>query len=197
MKNYFDIPYPFEKYDQLIVPEFNIGGMENAAAVTYTEGYVQRQQSSRAQRERRAGTILHELAHMWFGDLVTHEWWNGMWLNESFATQMAALAQIQTTEFKDTWHGYFTESKKAAYHRDSRVTTHPIEMPVDSTDMFSSLADAITYQKGGAVLKQLQYRVGAENYRRGVSAYLQEFSFGNTELEDFVRHQVKRLASIW
>jgi len=188
-KDYFDIPYPFEKYDQLIVPEFNIGGMENVAAVTYTEGYVQRQQSSRAQREQRAGTVLHELAHMWFGDLVTHEWWNGMWLNESFATQMAALAQMATTEFTDTWHGYFTASKKAAYHRDSRVTTHPIEMLVDSTDMFTSLFDAITYQKGGSVLKQLQYRVGAENYRLGVSNYLQEFSFGNTELADFIRHQ--------
>ena len=89
--NYFDIPYPFEKYDQLIVPEFNIGGMENAAAVSFSEGYVQRQTSDREQRESRASVILHELAHMWFGDLVTHDWWNGMWLNESFATQMATL----------------------------------------------------------------------------------------------------------
>ncbi len=188
-KDYFDIPYPFEKYDQLIVPEFNIGGMENIAAVTYTEGYVQRQESSRAQRESRAGTVQHELAHMWFGDLVTHEWWNGMWLNESFATQMATLAQIETTEFTNKWHGYFTQSKAEAYHRDSRVTTHPIEMRVDSTDMFMTLFDAITYEKGGSVLKQLQFRVGAENYRLAVSAYLKEYSFANTELADFVRHQ--------
>ncbi len=188
-KDYFDIPYPFEKYDQLIVPEFNIGGMENIAAVTYTEGYVQRQESSRAQRESRTGTVLHELAHMWFGDLVTHEWWNGMWLNESFATQMATLAQIETTEFTNKWHGYFTQSKSRAYYRDSRVTTHPIEMLVDSTDMFTTLFDAITYEKGGSVLKQLQYRVGAENYRLAVSAYLKEYSFANTELADFIRHQ--------
>ena len=111
-KQYFDIAYPFAKYDQLIVPEFNIGGMENVAAVTFTERYVQRQQSSRAEREQRASTILHELAHMWFGDLVTHDWWNGMWLNESFATQMATLALAATTEFTDMWHGYFTDSKK-------------------------------------------------------------------------------------
>lgn len=186
---YFDIPYPFEKYDQLIVPEFNIGGMENAAAVTYTESAVQMRPSDRAERERRADLLLHELAHMWFGDLVTHDWWNGMWLNESFATQMATLALIETTEFQDQWHGYFTDSKKAAYQRDSRVTTHPIEMPVDSTDQFTELFDAITYQKGGSVLKQLQHLVGAENYRRGVSAYLKEHAYGTTELADFIGHQ--------
>ncbi len=188
-EDYFDIPYPFQKYDQLVVPDFNIGGMENVAAVTYTERYVQRQESSRAEREQRTSTILHELAHMWFGDLVTHDWWNGMWLNESFATQMATLAQLQTTEFTNMWHGYFTESKKAAYESDSRVTTHPIEMAVESTDMFTTLFDSITYEKGGSVLKQLQYRVGAENYRRGVSAYLKEYSFGTTQLADFIRHQ--------
>jgi aminopeptidase N len=112
-----------------------------------------------------------------------------MWLNESFATQMASLALSATTEFTDMWHGYFTNNKKGAYLRDSRVTTHPIDMPVDSTDMFTSLFDAITYDKGGSVLKQLQFRVGAENYRRGVSAYLKEYSYGTTELADFIRHQ--------
>ncbi len=188
---YFDIPYPFEKYDQLIVPEFNIGGMENAGAVSFTEDLIQRQPSDRTQRERRSDMVLHELAHMWFGNLVTHDWWNGMWLNESFATQMATLAQIETTEFTDKWHGYFTESKTKAYQRDSRVTTHPIEMPVASTDEFTILFDAITYQKGGSVLKQLQHRVGAENYRQGVSAYLKENAFGTTELADFVGHQGK------
>jgi aminopeptidase N len=188
---YFDIPYPFEKYDQLIVPEFNIGGMENVAAVTYSENYVQRQESDRAQRESRAGTVLHELAHMWFGDLVTHDWWNGMWLNESFATQMAALAKFEVTEFDDTWHGFFTTGKKAAYQRDSRVTTHPVEQPVRGTDEFYNLFDAITYVKGASALKQLQHLVGAENYRLGVSAYLKENSFGTTELADFIGHQEK------
>lgn len=189
--DYFDIPYPFGKYDQLIVPEFNIGGMENAAAVSFGEFLVQRQPSNRAQREVRADMILHELAHMWFGNLVTHDWWNGMWLNESFATQMATLAQIETTEFTDKWHGYFTNSKKMAYQRDSRVTTHPIEMPVNSTDQFTNLFDAITYEKGGSVLKQLQHRLGTENYRRGVSNYLKENAFGTTQLADFIGHQAR------
>jgi aminopeptidase N len=190
--DYFDIPYPFEKYDQLIVPEFNIGGMENAAAVTFTEYYIQRQPSNREQRGDRSGTVLHELAHMWFGDLVTHDWWNGMWLNESFATQMATKSLTDTTEFTGEWHSYFTVGKKRAFQRDSRVTTHPIEMPVNSTDEFTMLYDAITYQKGGSALKQLQHRVGDENYRLGVSAYLKENSFGTTTLADFIGHQSKQ-----
>ncbi|HWM28852.1 MAG TPA: aminopeptidase N, partial [Woeseiaceae bacterium] len=185
---YFDIPYPFHKYDQLIVPDFNIGAMENIAAVTFTEGYVQRQASNRSQRERRASVILHEMAHMWFGNLVTHDWWNGLWLNESFATQMAAMAPIATTEFKDKWHGFFIDSKSRAYARDSRVTTHPIEMPIDSTDDFFTVFDAITYEKGSSVLKQLAHYTGEEGYRLGVSAYLKAFSYDTTELSDFIGH---------
>ena len=186
---YFEIPYPFGKYDQLIVPDFNIGAMENIAAVTFSEGYVQRQPSDRAERENRASTILHEMAHMWFGDLVTHEWWNGLWLNESFATQMAAISAAEVTEFKDTWHGFFTDGKQDAYRRDSRVTTHPIEVPVDSTADFFKVFDDITYEKGSSVLKQLAHYVGEENYRRGVSRYLKDHAYGTTELEDFVGHQ--------
>jgi len=189
--DYFDIPYPFTKYDQLIVPDFAIGAMENIAAVTFSEIYVQRQTSDRAQREDRASTILHEMAHMWFGDLVTHEWWNGLWLNESFATQMAAMAELQTTEFTDTWHGFFVEDKQQAYYADSRISTHPIEVPVNSTADFFSVFDAITYQKGSSVLKQLAHYVGEDNYRRGVSAYLKANAYGNTELEDFIAFQAQ------
>ena len=186
---YFDIPYPFGKYDQLIVPDFNIGGMENIAAVTFSENYVQRQASDRTQREHRDSVILHELAHMWFGNLVTHEWWNGLWLNESFATQMAAISAAEVTEFGDTWHGFFTTSKQAAYHRDSRVTTHPIEVPVDSTADFFNVFDDITYEKGSSVLKQLAHYVGEDNYRRGVSRYLKDYAYGTTNLDDFIEHQ--------
>ena len=185
---YFDIPYPFKKYDQLIVPDFNIGAMENIAAVTFAEGYVQRQPSDRSQRESRASVILHEMAHMWFGNLVTHDWWNGLWLNESFATQMAAMASAATTEFKDTWHGFFVDAKARAYARDSKVTTHPIEVPIDSTSEFFTVFDAITYQKGSSVLKQLAHYTGEEGYRRGVSAYLKAFSYDTTELSDFIGH---------
>jgi len=188
---YFGIPYPFTKYDQLIVPDFAIGAMENIAAVTFSENYVQRQPSDRQQREDRASTILHEMAHMWFGDLVTHEWWNGLWLNESFATQMAAMAELATTEFSDTWHGFFVDDKQRAYRADSRVSTHPIEVPVRSTADFFSVFDAITYQKGSSVLKQLAHFVGEENYRHGVSTYLNAHAYGNTELEDFISFQAQ------
>lgn len=188
-RQYFDIPYQFGKYDQLLVPDFNIGAMENIAAVTFAERrYVQRRASNRAERENRASVILHEMAHMWFGNLVTHDWWNGLWLNESFATQMSAIASAETTEFQDTWHGFFTRGKQEAYHRDSRVTTHPIELPINSTADFFSVFDDITYEKGSSVLKQLAHYVGEENYRLGVSAYLKQHSYGTTELDDFVGH---------
>ncbi len=186
---YFDIPYPFGKYDQLIVPDFNIGAMENIAAVTFGESYVQRKASDRFERESRAGVILHEMAHMWFGNLVTKNWWNGLWLNESFATLMANVALVQTTEFTDSWHRFFTSDKQSAYHKDSRVTTHPIEVPVDSTADFFSVFDAITYQKGSSVLKQLAHFVGEENHRIGVSNYLKEHAYGNTSLQDFIDAQ--------
>jgi aminopeptidase N len=187
---YYEIPYPFGKYDQLLVPDFAIGAMENIAAVTFNEQYyVQRQTSSRAQRERRASVILHEMAHMWFGNLVTHHWWNGMWLNESFATQMSAMAMLATTEFDDTWHGFFTSAKQEAYQADSRVSTHPIELPIDNTIDFFLVFDAITYEKGASVLKQLAHYVGEENYRQGVSNYLKANSYSNTELEDFISFQ--------
>ena len=188
-RKYFDIPYQFGKYDQLLVPDFNIGAMENIGAVTFAERrYVQRRASNRTEREARASVILHEMAHMWFGNLVTHDWWNGLWLNESFATQMSAIASAETTEFQDTWHGFFTRGKQEAYHRDSRVTTHPIEVPINSTADFFSVFDDITYDKGSSVLKQLAHYVGEENYRLGVSAYLKKHSYGTTELDDFVGH---------
>jgi len=186
---YFDIPYPFEKYDQVIAPESTIGGMENVAAVTFSEQYVQRQESDRNQREHRTNVVLHELAHMWFGDLVTHEWWNGMWLNESFAELMAAVSLGQVTEFTDIWHGFLINEKSRAFARDSRVTTHPIEMPINSTNEFHKVWDAITYQKGASVLRQLQHYVGEDNFRNGVSAYLKANRWGNTTLADFIGHQ--------
>ena len=186
---YFEISYPFGKYDQLIVPDFNIGAMENIAAVTFSEDFVQRKPSDRFERESRAGVILHEMAHMWFGDLVTKDWWNGLWLNESFATLMANIALIESTEFTDAWHRFFTDNKQAAYRKDSRVTTHPIEVPINSTADFFSVFDAITYQKGSSVLKQLAHFVGYENHRVGVSNYLKKHAYGNTTLQDFVDAQ--------
>jgi len=182
---YFDIPYPFGKYDQLLVPDFNIGAMENAAAVTFGESYVHRGRATRAERVRRAKVILHEMAHMWFGDLVTKQWWNGLWLNESFATLMATKAMVGATPFDDAWHEFYLDSKRSAYKADDLTTTHPIETPVPDTASFFDVLDSITYGKGASVLQQLSHVVGPEPFRAGVSAYLKGHSWSNTRLRDF------------
>lgn len=185
-RDYFDIPYPFEKYDQVIVPDFLIGAMENVAAVTFSESYVDRGASNRFNSQRRAGTILHEMAHMWFGDLVTMNWWNGLWLNESFATLMSSIAVSQATEFDDLWHDFYLSENLTAISADNAVSTHPIEVPVVSTNDFFNVFDAITYDKGASVLNQLSHYLGREDFRLGVSNYLKEHSWENTELDDFM-----------
>lgn len=185
-RDYFDIPYPFAKYDQVIVPDFLIGAMENVAAVTFSESYVDRGASNRFNSQRRAGTILHEMAHMWFGDLVTMNWWNGLWLNESFATLMSSIAVSEATEFDDLWHDFYLSENLTAIAADNAVSTHPIEVPVVSTNDFFNVFDAITYDKGASVLNQLSHYLGREDFRLGVSNYLKEHSWENTELEDFM-----------
>jgi len=185
-QDYFDVPYPFGKYDQVIVPDFNAGAMENVGAVTFREGFLSRGTTSLAQRRSLAYVIAHEMAHMWFGNLVTMKWWNGLWLNESFATYMGFLALESSSEFTQMWDTFYSGSKIAAYAEDSMVTTHPIELDVPSTsDAFTNF-DGITYEKGASVLKQLPYFIGEDNFRRGASNYLKTHSFGNTGLEDFV-----------
>ena len=184
-QRYFNIPYPFGKYDQVIVPHFNAGAMENVGAVTFSERYLRRGTVTRADRRALASVILHELAHMWFGNLVTMDWWNGLWLNESFATFMATLAMMEATEY--------TEARQVAYRRtisayraDERDTTHPIEMPIADTDAAFANFDAITYSKGSATLFQLNHLVGPEAFRRGVSEYLLSHAYGNTTIDDFL-----------
>jgi aminopeptidase N len=185
-QRYFDIPYPFGKYDQVIVPDFNAGAMENVAAVTFSERYLSRGVRSTAQKRSLASVIAHEMAHMWFGDLVTMDWWDGLWLNESFATYMANLALDASGDFDNVWDSFYTGSKLWAYETDELVTTHPIQLDVATTaDAFTNF-DGITYGKGGSVLKQLPYLIGAENFRLGVSNYLKRHSWGNTRLQDFV-----------
>jgi aminopeptidase N len=191
-KTYFDIAYPFDKYDQVIVPDFNIGAMENVGAVTFAESYVQRGPSNRFQTQRRADTILHEMAHMWFGDLVTKDWWNGLWLNESFATLMSSIAVSKLPQFSDLWHDFYLSTNLTAIGADNKVSTHPIEVPVPSTNDFFAVFDAITYDKGASVLNQLSHYTGQENFRLGVSSYLKEHAWGNTELKDFIAAQSKQ-----
>ncbi|WP_295802512.1 aminopeptidase N [uncultured Microbulbifer sp.] len=185
-QKYFDIPYAFGKYDQLIVPDFTIGAMENVGAVTFNENYVARGDKTQAQRQRLANVIAHEMAHMWFGDLVTMKWWNGLWLKESFATYMASLALAENSEFGDVWQNFYLGTKQWAYGSDQLPTTHPIEVLVPNTDEAFSNFDGITYGKGGSVLKQLPFYLGTDAFREGVSDYLKSYSYGNAELQDFM-----------
>lgn len=185
-EKYFAYPYPFKKYDQVIVPDFNTGAMENVAAVTFKEKYLQRGASTYSERESLANVILHEMAHMWFGNLVTMQWWNDLWLNESFATYMATLASAENTEFKNAWRTFTASMKEWAYQEDQLVTTHPIETPVASTEVAFVNFDGITYAKGASSLKQMAYLLGAEPYQKGVQNYFQQYAFNNAERKDFI-----------
>lgn len=182
----FGFPYPFEKYDQLFVPEFNAGAMENAGAVTILEGYVFRGKVTGAQVERRAITVLHELAHMWFGDLVTMRWWNDLWLNESFAEYMSHLAAVENTKFDRAWTTFASVEKSWAYRQDQLPTTHPIFAEINDLQDVEVNFDGITYAKGASVLRQLVAWVGPEQFMAGVREYFQKHSWQNTELTDLM-----------
>ncbi|MBV7538313.1 aminopeptidase N [Duganella sp. sic0402] len=184
---YFGIPYQFEKYDQLLVPDFLYGAMENAAAITFGEGsFLHKEEMTTAQKQSLAGVIMHEMAHQWFGDLVTMKWWNGLWLNESFASFMGTLATAEATEFTNTWQSFYSGGKQAAYTQDQRVTTHAIETPVPSTANAFDNIDAITYSKGASTLKQLRHLLGEEVFRKGVHNYLVKYQYQNATLDNFI-----------
>ncbi|NKX91880.1 aminopeptidase N [Sanguibacter hominis ATCC BAA-789] len=185
-EKHFDFPYPFTKYDQLFVPEYNMGAMENAGCVTFTESYVFRSKVTDAVKERRVVTILHELAHMWFGDLVTMRWWNDLWLNESFAEWASTLATAEATEWTDAWTTFGSMEKAWAYRQDQLPSTHPIVATINDLDDVQVNFDGITYAKGGSVLKQLVAWVGLESFMKGVAAYFRKHQFGNTELSDLL-----------
>ena len=182
----FGVPYPFDKYDQLFVPEFNAGAMENAGAVTFTETYVFRSKVTDAIKERRVVTILHELAHMWFGDLVTMKWWNDLWLNESFAEWASTIATAEATEWTEAWTTFQAMEKSWAYKQDQLPSTHPVVATINDLEDVQVNFDGITYAKGGSVLKQLVAWVGREAFFDGVSAYFQKHAWGNTELKDLL-----------
>ena len=184
--NYFEISYPFGKYDQVMAPDFNSGAMENVAAVTFNESFISRSDKTTKQRLSLADTIAHEMAHMWFGDLVTMDWWNGLWLNESFASYMAVLALEKGSDFDNVWDDFYTGFKQWAYSTDKSVNTHSIELPVATTSDAMTNFDGITYGKGASVLKQVPKYLGEENFRKGVSNYLKKFAYQNTTLDDFI-----------
>ncbi|GAA2460939.1 aminopeptidase N [Agromyces soli] len=182
----FDVPYPFAKYDQLFVPEYNAGAMENAGAVTFTEVYVFRSKVTDAIKERRVVTILHELAHMWFGDLVTMKWWNDLWLNESFAEWASTIATAEATEWHHAWTTFNSMEKSWAYRQDQLPSTHPIVAEIRDLEDVLVNFDGITYAKGGSVLKQLAAWVGIDAFFTGVSAYFKKHAWGNTTLADLL-----------
>ncbi|MHC5701487.1 aminopeptidase N [Streptomyces tirandamycinicus] len=184
----FDYAYPFAKYDQLFVPEFNAGAMENAGAVTIRDQYVFRSKVTDAAYETRAETILHELAHMWFGDLVTMEWWNDLWLNESFATytSVACQAHAPGSSWPHAWTTFANSMKTWAYRQDQLPSTHPIMAEIRDLDDVLVNFDGITYAKGASVLKQLVAYVGTDEFFRGVQAYFKRHAFGNTRLTDLL-----------
>jgi aminopeptidase N len=182
----FGVPYAFGKYDQLFVPEFNAGAMENAGAVTFLEDYVFRSKVTRASYERRAETVLHEMAHMWFGDLVTMQWWDDLWLNESFATFASVLCQAEATEFTTAWTTFANSEKSWAYRQDQLPSTHPVAADIPDLAAVEVNFDGITYAKGASVLKQLVAYVGLEHFLSGLRDYFESHAFGNATFGDLL-----------
>ncbi|MFT4086254.1 MAG: aminopeptidase N [Gordonia sp. (in: high G+C Gram-positive bacteria)] len=183
----FGIPYAFGKYDQLFVPEFNAGAMENAGAVTFLEDYVFRSRVTKYLYERRAETVLHEMAHMWFGDLVTMTWWDDLWLNESFATFASVLSQVEATEYTNAWTTFANVEKSWAYRQDQLPSTHPIAADIPDLAAVEVNFDGITYAKGASVLKQLVAYVGLEPFLEGLRAYFAAHRYGNATFDDLLR----------
>jgi aminopeptidase N len=182
----FGVRYAFGKYDQLFVPEFNAGAMENAGCVTFLEDYVFRSRVTDARYERRASTVLHEMAHMWFGDLVTMRWFDDLWLNESFADWAAAICQAQATRWTNAWTTFTNLDKTWAYRQDQLPSTHPIACEIPDAEAVEVNFDGITYAKGASVLKQLVAYVGLEAFLAGVRQYFHDNAYGNTTLPDFL-----------
>jgi aminopeptidase N len=183
----FGYRYPFDKFDQVFVPEFNAGAMENAACVTIMEDYVFRSKVTQAEYERRAETMLHELAHMWFGDLVTMRWWDDLWLNESFATFVSVLCQSRATRWTSAWTTFANVEKTWAYRQDQLPSTHPIAADIPDLHAVEVNFDGITYAKGASVLKQLAAYVGIDAFLRAMRVYFRQYEFGNSTLADLLR----------
>ena len=186
-ETHFAQAYPYTKYDQIFVPEFNAGAMENVGAVTIVEDYIFRSPVPQATVLRRAITILHELAHMWFGNLVTMKWWDDLWLSESFAEFVSHLAAIDAG-FSDAWTTFNATEKSWAYRQDQLSTTHPVVADMVDLDAVAGNFDGITYAKGASVLRQLVAWVGQDQFLSGVRSYFAEHAWSNTEFSDLLRH---------
>ncbi|HWN82033.1 MAG TPA: aminopeptidase N, partial [Candidatus Udaeobacter sp.] len=200
----FAYSYPFGKYDQVFVPQFNSGAMENVGCVTFNESMIFRAKVTESDREERALVILHELAHMWFGNLVTMRWWDDLWLNESFATYMGQLALGRATRFQNAWTSFARTDKPWAAAQDQLPTTHPIVADVPDTEAARTQFDGISYAKGAAVLKQLVAWVGEEAFTAGIQRYFRAHEYGNADLAAFLSalasasgRPLERWAEVW
>ena len=182
----FDYPYPWGKYDQAFVPEYNLGAMENPGLVTFTESYVFTSRATDAQYQARANTLMHEMAHMWFGDLVTMQWWDDLWLKESFADYMGTLGVDRATDWDTAWVNFANKRKAWAYVQDQLPTTHPIVADIPDLEAAKQNFDGITYAKGASVLKQLVAYVGFDAFIAGSRQYFRDHAYGNTTLEDLL-----------
>lgn len=181
----FGMPFPQARYDQVFVPEFG-GAMENFGCVTWSDSFVRRQPPTPAEQERLARVLLHEMAHMWFGNIVTMRWWDDLWLNEAFAEFACRWSAAQATEHTDAWADHLADGKLSAYLTDQGPTTHPIHQRVDDVAQAASMFDNITYPKGASVLRQLQIYVGEQAFRTGMAAYFARHAWGNTTLQDLI-----------
>ena len=182
----FDFPYPWGKYEQAFVPEYNLGAMENPGLVTFTESYVFTSRAADSQYQARANTLLHEMAHMWFGDLVTMKWWDDLWLKESFADYMGTLGVDRTTDWDTAWVNFANNRKSWAYVQDQLPTTHPIVADIPDLEAAKQNFDGITYAKGASVLKQLVAYVGFEAFIAGSRRYFRDHAYGNTTLAELL-----------
>jgi puromycin-sensitive aminopeptidase len=202
---YYGIPYPGDKLDLIAIPDFASGAMENLGAVTFRETalLVDPKTASHAEQERVADVVAHELAHMWFGDLVTMKWWNGLWLNEAFATFMEMLA---VDNWKPHWKRWdsFGVSRAAAFAVDALKSTRPIEFPVHHPDEAGAMFDVLTYEKGASVLRMLEQYLGVEEFRKGISKYLNKHAYANAEttdlwdaIEESSKQPVRQMMDSW
>ena len=182
----FDYPYPFGSYDQLYVPEYNMGAMENAGCVTFRDEYLPRSRQTRSFYEQRANTVLHEMAHMWFGDLVTMRWWDDLWLNESFAEWASHHAMVKATDYTQAWTGFTNARKNWAYRQDQLPSTHPVAADNYDLEAVEVNFDGITYAKGASTLKQLVAWVGIDGFLAGLRDYFKAHEFANTDFSDLL-----------
>ncbi|MEV8019455.1 aminopeptidase N [Streptomyces sp. NPDC086554] len=185
----FEEPYPFDSYDQAFVPEFNAGAMENPGLVTFRDEFVYRSAVTDTERQTRAMVIAHEMAHMWFGDLVTLRWWDDIWLNESFAEYMGFQTTAEATRFTDTWTDFGVTRKAWGYDADQRPSTHPVAPDPDAVpDTASAMLnfDGISYAKGASALRQLVAWLGEKDFLAGINTHIARHKFGNATLKDFI-----------